>query len=62
MQICFVMNDRNSYIPAPSGQNRQKNSLKECIFVKYNAILSKIHSYRLFFWTSFLPHIYFLFL
>jgi len=29
--------------------NRQKNSLKECVFVnsKYSAILSKIHSYRL---------------
>jgi len=37
----------------PSGQNRQKNSLKECVFFllirhpKYSAVLSKIHSYRL---------------
>jgi len=29
-----------------SGQNRQKSSLKECVFIKYSAIFSKIHSYR----------------
>jgi len=37
----------------PSGQNRQRNSPKECVFVnsalKYSAMLSKIHYYRLFF-------------
>jgi len=42
----------------PSGQNRRKSNLKECVFVnsvlkirysKYSAILSKIHSYSLLF-------------
>jgi len=37
-------------VTLPSAQNRQKNSLKECVFVnrhsKYSAMLSKIHSYN----------------
>jgi len=37
----------------PSGKNRQKSSLKECVFLirhlTYSAILSKIHFYRLLF-------------
>jgi len=40
----------------PSRQNRQnKNSLKDCGIrnSKYNAILSKTHSYRPLFWRFF---------
>jgi len=45
-------------IKIPSGQNRQKNNLKECVFLfirhlKYSAILSKIHSHRLLSWGFF---------
>jgi len=39
----------------PSGQHRQKNGMKECVFVNsalYSAKLSKIHSYRLLFRTG----------
>jgi len=39
------------------GKIAKKNSLEECVFVnsvlKYSAILSKIHSYRLLFFGDF---------